>query len=90
MQCIPQPDNHCCAALLLLLLPVRRVKSAVGSSTSFGGLPTIMDYTMSGKDEDVVDSNFMHDRYAPQAGGHKGDALVVATPHKVFTLAGDD
>lgn len=69
---------------------IRRVKSAVGGSTSFGGLPTVMDYTMSAKDEDVVDSNFMHDRYAPMTGGHRGDALVVATPHKVFTLAGDD
>lgn len=68
----------------------KRVKSAVSSSTSFGGLPTVMDYTMSAKDEDVVDSNFMHDRYAPMTGGHKGDALVIATPHKVFTLAGDD
>jgi hypothetical protein len=29
-------------------------------------------------------------RYAPTAGGARGDALVVATPHKVFTLAGDD
>jgi hypothetical protein len=38
------------------------VKSAVGSSTSYGGLPTVMDYVLSAKDEDVVDSNFMHDR----------------------------
>lgn len=68
----------------------RKVKGAVSSSTSFGGLPTVMDYTMSAKDEDVVDSNFMHDRYAPTSGGHRGDALVIATPHKVFTLAGDD
>jgi hypothetical protein len=66
------------------------VKGAVSSSVAFGGLPTVMDYTMSAKDEEVVDSNFMHDRYAPVSGGHKGDALVVATPHKVFTLAGDD
>lgn len=42
--------------------PGCRVKSAVSSSTSFGGLPTVMDYTMSAKDEDVVDSNFLHDR----------------------------
>lgn len=68
----------------------RRVKSAVSSSTSFGGLPTVMDYVLNAKDEDVVDSNFMHDRYAPISGGTRGDALVVATPHKVFTLAGED
>lgn len=49
-----------------------------------------MDYVLSAKDEDVVDSNFMHDRYAPTSGGARGDALVVATPHKVFTLAGED
>jgi hypothetical protein len=29
-------------------------------------------------------------RYAPISGGARGDALVVATPHKVFTLAGED
>jgi hypothetical protein len=40
-----------------------RVKSAVSSSTSFGGLPTVMDYVLNAKDEDVVDSNFMHDRW---------------------------
>eukprot|EP00879_Flechtneria_rotunda_P026492 GHRR01028249.1.p1 GENE.GHRR01028249.1~~GHRR01028249.1.p1 ORF type:complete len:452 (+),score=188.52 GHRR01028249.1:1096-2451(+) len=68
----------------------RRVKSAVTSNTSFGGLPTMMDYVLSAKDEDVVDSNFLHDRYAPTSGGAKGDALMVATPHKVFTLAGED
>ncbi|KAF6261436.1 VID27 cytoplasmic protein-domain-containing protein [Scenedesmus sp. NREL 46B-D3] len=67
-----------------------RVKSAVSSSTSFGGLPTVMDYVLNAKDEDVVDSNFMHDRYAPSSGGARGDALVVATPHKVYTLAGED
>jgi hypothetical protein len=68
----------------------KRVKGAVTSSTSFGGLPTVMDYVLSAKDEDIIDSNFMHERYAPQTGGTKGDALVVATPHKIFTLAGED
>lgn len=39
-----------------------RVKGAVTSSTSFGGFPTNMDYVLSAKDEDVIDSNFMHER----------------------------
>eukprot|EP00878_Enallax_costatus_P015951 GHUV01016724.1.p1 GENE.GHUV01016724.1~~GHUV01016724.1.p1 ORF type:complete len:351 (+),score=96.47 GHUV01016724.1:865-1917(+) len=68
----------------------RRVKSATTTSTSVGGLPTMMEYVLSAKDEDVIDSNFMHERYAPVTGGVRGDALVVATPHKVFTLAGED
>lgn len=41
-----------------------RVKGAVTSSTSFGGFPTNMDYVLSAKDEDVIDSNFMHERCA--------------------------
>lgn len=40
----------------------------------------------------VVDSNFVHEKFTPglgRAGGVR-DALVVATGHKVFSLAGAD
>jgi hypothetical protein len=39
----------------------------------------------------VVESAFMHDRYGGQAaaGAHQ-TSLVVATPHKVFSLCGAD
>lgn len=70
----------------------KRVKRAVATSTSFGGLPTSMDYHMTKKDEEVVDSNFVHEKFTPGHGRARGggvrDALVVATPHKVFSLAG--
>ncbi len=46
-----------------------------------------MDYHLSKKEEEVVDSNFMHDKFTPVAGGRHRDSLVVATPHKVFSLA---
>jgi hypothetical protein len=62
------------------------VKMSTSSSTSFGGLPTVMDYHMNRKEEDVVDSNFVHERYTPAHGGRHKDALVVATPHQVFSL----
>ena len=62
------------------------VKMSTSSSTSFGGLPTVMEYHMNRKEEDVVDSNFVHERYTPAHGGRHKDALVVATPHQVFSL----
>ena len=42
----------------------------------------------------MVESAFMHDRYGGQAaaGAHQTHttSLVVATPHKVFSLCGAD
>ena len=89
----------------------RSVKRAVASATSFGGLPTCMDYALTkNTGEDVVDAGFLHERFTPAghgivggsgggrgrgAGGEGGafaarDALVVATGHKVFSLANAD
>ncbi|GBF92191.1 hypothetical protein Rsub_05273 [Raphidocelis subcapitata] len=70
----------------------KRVKRAVATSTSFGGLPTSFDYHMTKKEEEVVDANFVHEKFTPHAprGGAVRDALVVATPHMVFSLAGAD
>ena len=40
-----------------------KVKSASTEALSFGGLPTNMDYIITGgKEEDVVDSAFQHAR----------------------------
>lgn len=46
-----------------------------------------MDYHLTQKEEEVVDSNFMPDHMLSGYGQPK-DSLVVATPHKVFSLAG--
>jgi hypothetical protein len=67
----------------------RRVKGSAATASSLGGLPTSMDYHLAQKDEEVVDSSFMHDRFTPVSGGQPRDSLVVATPHKVFSLASD-
>ena len=41
-----------------------KVKSASTEALSFGGLPTNMDYIITGgKEEDVVDAAFQHRRY---------------------------
>lgn len=74
-------------------VPARRKVQAAGSgAASFGGLPTSMDYFITGKDEDVVDASFMHERYAPPSAADAANAtsLVVATGHRVFSLAGED
>ena len=64
---------------------LHKVKAAVGESTGFGGLPTNMQYMITEKEEEVVDSSFMHERFAGQQGA--GTPLVVATPHKLFSMA---
>ncbi len=63
---------------------LNQVKTAVGESMAFGGLPTNTQYMMKERDEEVVDASFMHDRFA----GARGAAapLVVATQHKLFTM----
>jgi hypothetical protein len=63
---------------------LNKVKTAVGESMSFGGLPTNMQYMITDKDEEVVDSSFMHDRFASHQGA--GTPLVVATQHKLFSM----
>mmetsp|Transcript_1482 Transcript_1482/g.3251 ORF Transcript_1482/g.3251 Transcript_1482/m.3251 type:complete len:563 (-) Transcript_1482:307-1995(-) len=64
-----------------------KVKTSSAGSLSFGGLPTMMDYVLSSKDEDVVDAAFVHQKYALRTPG-KDAALVVATPHSLFNLGG--
>jgi hypothetical protein len=64
---------------------LNKVKTAVGESMAFGGLPTNMQYMITEKDEEVVDASFMHDRFAGAQGA--GTPLVVATQHKLFSMA---
>ncbi len=42
------------------------------------------------RQEDVVDSTFMHDNYASPGQGGAEDAMVVFTKHRVWSLADDD
>ena len=42
----------------------RQVKLARGATQSYGGITTVHDYHLIPRQEDVVDSTFMHDNYA--------------------------
>lgn len=42
----------------------RQVKLAESAVQSYGGLTTVTDYHLIPRQEDVVDSTFMHDNYA--------------------------
>ncbi len=42
----------------------RQVKLAQGEAQSYGGITTVQDYHLIPRQEDVVDSTFMHDNYA--------------------------
>lgn len=65
-----------------------RVRATTVTSTAFGGLPVHMSYTLSKKDTEVVEASFMPDRFTPMRGGRYQDALVVATPHKLYAVTG--
>lgn len=70
----------------------RQVKLADSAVQSYGGLTTVTEYHLIPRQEDVVDSTFMHDNYAsPGAGtGAAEDAMVVFTKHRVWSLADED
>lgn len=40
------------------------MKLAQGALQSYGGITTVQDYHLIPRQEDVVDSTFMHDNYA--------------------------
>ncbi|KAG2485820.1 hypothetical protein HYH03_015530 [Edaphochlamys debaryana] len=61
-----------------------RIRTCTTESLGYGGLPTSMDYEMRSKDEEVVDVQFVHQKYMRDV---EGAALVVATPHSLFNLA---
>jgi WD40 repeat protein len=65
-----------------------KVKTAVADGMSFGGLPTNTAYllTATAKEERVVDTGFVHQKYSAGTPGHD-TSLVVLTPHSVFNMA---
>eukprot|EP00798_Chlamydomonas_sp_ICE-L_P024533 gene24531-10138_t len=69
-----------------------KLKSSSAGSLSFGGLPTCMDYVLKANNAEVVDSAFVHQRYAatPSRKSMLGDieSMVVATPHSLFNIGG--
>jgi len=69
----------------------RAVKVAEPEVVSLGGLTTVTTYHLIPKTEHVVDSVFMHDRFARTPQGGADGAMVVVTDKKVYTAAeGDD
>jgi hypothetical protein len=68
----------------------RQVKLAESAVQSYGGLTTVTEYHLIPRQEDVVDSTFMHDNYASPGQGGAEDAMVVFTKHRVWSLADDD
>jgi len=63
----------------LPLSSCRQVKLADSSVQSYGGLTTCTDYHLIRKDESVVDSVFMHDKYASPGAAGDESAMVVFT-----------
>ena len=71
----------CRSAVMLFMDPTscRQVKLADSSVQSYGGLTTCTDYHLIRKDESVVDSVFMHDKYASPGAAGDESAMVVFT-----------
>ena len=71
----------------------RTVKLATPEMVSYGGLTTITNYHLIPKQEDVVESQFMHDKFSSPTGvptgGSYSSPMVVATKRRVFSLADD-
>ncbi|KXZ52553.1 hypothetical protein GPECTOR_9g597 [Gonium pectorale] len=61
-----------------------KIRTAGTESIGYGGLPTSMDYFLRAKEEEVVDVQFVHQKYMRDS---EQAALVVATPHSLFNLA---
>lgn len=66
----------------------RRVKAQRPHVLSNGGFTICSHYTLMEKGERVVETAFLHDRFAvtPQAR----NALLVATEHRLFTCQDED
>jgi hypothetical protein len=64
----------------------RRVKASSGAAVGVGGLPACLEYHLQRRDQEVVTSAFLPDKYAPASGGRPRDSLVVATKEKVFSV----
>ena len=67
----------------------RQVKLAKPDVVSYGGLTTVTNYHLIPKNENVVDSVFMHDKFA-NSPGRDESAMVVVTDDQLYSLAQDD
>jgi hypothetical protein len=61
---------------------------AQADTISYGGLTTCTSYHLIPKDENVVDSVFVADKYSSPGGNDA--AMVIATKHHIHTVAEDD
>ncbi|EFJ44461.1 hypothetical protein VOLCADRAFT_82851 [Volvox carteri f. nagariensis] len=61
-----------------------KIRTTSTQSLGYGGLPTCMDYYLRAKEEEVVDVQFVHQKYMRDVDQA---AMVVATPHSLFNLA---
>ena len=60
---------------------------------SYGGLTTCTSYHLIPKQESVVDSVFMADKFAASPSARPGQdesSMVIVTKNNVFSLADDD
>lgn len=62
----------------------RQVKAHKTDHRSHGGVVTFTTYHLVGKDEQIVDSCFCHERQVP-SGNRPATSLVVTTPNKVWS-----
>ncbi|MEW5314244.1 MAG: hypothetical protein WDW38_005755 [Sanguina aurantia] len=63
----------------------QQIKLGTNEAMSFGGMPTNMNYSLSqAKTDDVVDSSFLHSRFADADG--ERTPLAVATAHTLYTV----
>ena len=73
------------------LLLRRQVKIATPDVISYGGLTTCTSYHLIPKQENVVDSVFMADKFTSSpARGSADDCVVVVTEGAVFSMADED
>ena len=71
----------------------RQVKIATPDVISYGGLTTCTSYHLIPKQENVVDSVFMADKFTSSPAGGRGgadDTVVVVTEGAVFSMADED
>ena len=64
----------------------RTVKLAKPELVSHGGLTTITNYRMVAKQEDIVSSQFMHEKFNTSSGG---TSMVVVTKSRLFSTIDD-
>ncbi len=71
----------------------RQVKLATNDVVSYGGLTTCTSYHLIPKQESVVDSVFMADKFTTSPSAKPGQdetSMVIVTSNNVFSLAEDD